>query len=127
MTRSTPSTPSTAALLAVQACFQAGLALGAPWGRAAYGGQRPGSLPPRLRVVSGVAAGAYAAAAAGLASGRTPLRRRQRVLRVVRGYAAVGVVANAASRSPLERALWTPWCAAVVVGAHRAVRAGAEA
>lgn len=117
----------TAALLALQSGFQAGLAAGAPWGRAAYGGRQAGPVPPRLRLASGVAAGAYAAAAASLLAGRTPARRRQRLLRVARGYAAVGVVANAASRSPLERALWTPWCVAVAVGAHRALRHDAGA
>ena len=42
--------------LALVAAFQAALALGAPLGRAAWGGQNPGVLPPRLRVASGVAA-----------------------------------------------------------------------
>lgn len=118
---------ATAGLLVLQAGFQAGLAGGAPWGRAAYGGQRPGPVPPRLRLLSGVAAGAYAAAAASLLRGSTPARRRQRVLQVVRGYAALGAVANAASRSPLERAVWTPWCVAAAASAHRALQDGAGA
>ncbi|GAA4682618.1 hypothetical protein [Nocardioides nanhaiensis] len=122
-------TRPTGALLALQAGFQAGLAAGAPWGSAAYGGRRPGPVPPRLRLVSGVAAGAYAAAAVSLLDASAPARRRRRrrVLRVVRGYAAVGVVANAASRSPLERALWTPWCVATAASAHRALQGDAGA
>lgn len=43
-------------LLAVAAGFQAALALGAPWGRYAYGGRaaaKDGRLPVRLRVASG--------------------------------------------------------------------------
>src|SRR5918996_2324546 len=36
--------------------FQVGLALGAPWGRAAWGGSHEGRLPGNLRVASGFAA-----------------------------------------------------------------------
>ena len=43
-------------LLGVIAIFQLGLALGAPWGKAAWGGQNPGVLPTGLRVASGLAA-----------------------------------------------------------------------
>lgn len=43
-------------LLVAVAAFQLGLALGAPWGAAAWGGQNPGVLPQRLRIASGVAA-----------------------------------------------------------------------
>jgi len=42
-------------LLAAIAVFQLGLALGAPWGVAAWGGQSPGVLPTRLRIGSAVA------------------------------------------------------------------------
>jgi hypothetical protein len=43
------------ALLGVLAVFQLALALGAPWGRAAWGGGHEGVLPRRLRIASGVA------------------------------------------------------------------------
>ena len=43
--------------LAVVAAFQVALAAGAPWGRAAWGGQHQGRLPARLRIASAVAAG----------------------------------------------------------------------
>ena len=36
--------------------FQVGLALGAPWGRAAWGGSREGLLPRNLRIAGGFAA-----------------------------------------------------------------------
>ena len=42
-------------LLVAVAAFQLGLALGAPWGAAAWGGQNPGVLPQPLRIASGVA------------------------------------------------------------------------
>ena len=41
-------------LLVAVAVFQLGLALGAPWGAAAWGGQNPGVLPQPLRIASGV-------------------------------------------------------------------------
>lgn len=44
------------ALLAVIAAFQLGLAFGAPWGAAAWGGKHPGTLPRKLRIASGIAA-----------------------------------------------------------------------
>lgn len=43
-------------LLGTMAVFQAALALGAPFGTAAWGGKHPGVLPPGLRVASAVAA-----------------------------------------------------------------------
>lgn len=43
-------------LLVAVAAFQLGLAFGAPWGAAAWGGQNPGVLPQPLRIASGVAA-----------------------------------------------------------------------
>ena len=41
-----------ATLMAVLIVFQAALALGAPWGRATWGGQHPGTLPRHLRMAS---------------------------------------------------------------------------
>ncbi len=43
-------------LLSIIAAFQLALALGAPWGEAAWGGQNPGVLPRGLRIASGIAA-----------------------------------------------------------------------
>lgn len=45
------------------AAFQAALALGAPLGRASWGGVYEGQLPRGLRIVSGVAVGVHALAA----------------------------------------------------------------
>ena len=41
-------------LLGAIVIFQIGLALGAPWGAAAWGGRNPGVLPTRLRIASAV-------------------------------------------------------------------------
>lgn len=101
-------------LLAVLAAFQLALALGAPLGAAAWGGQHAGVLPSRLRVASGVAAvlvypavivitvassGLIATDGIPLAGGTT--------MWVLSGLFAVSTVANAASRSRVER-IWAP-------------------
>lgn len=106
--------------LAGLSVFQAALAAGAPWGRAAYGGTHDGTLPGHLRAVSGVAAVAYGAGAAlGLRGSGTPQARR-RAYTALSAFMAVGVVLNAASRSPVERAIWTPVTAVAAVTSWRA-------
>ena len=96
------------ALLAGVALFQLGLAAGAPWGAAAWGGARPGRLPAGLRAASGASAvliGGIAATAA--VPELVPSGTRARVLRGAAIYLALGVPLNAVSRSPVER-VWAP-------------------
>lgn len=100
-------------LLGVVALFQIALAGGAPFGRASWGGQQPGALPPRLRVMSGVAGAvvypaiiATVLAAAGVA-GNWLGSAAQPVMWVLTAIFGVGTVMNAISRSRLER-LWAP-------------------
>lgn len=104
-----------AALLAALAAFQLALALGAPWGRAAYGGltDQPGA---ELRVSSAIATLIWAGAAlvvlkrAGF-SGWTPLPRRALAAAVwiLAGLTTLAVIPNAISPSTLERSIWVPW------------------
>lgn len=90
------------------ALFQVGLAAGAPWGAAAWGGRRPGRLPAGLRAASAGSAVVLGSVAALAASpGLTDPVLRTRVLRGGAAYLTVGVLANAASRSPAER-WWAP-------------------
>lgn len=108
------------------AAFQACLALGAPWGRLAWGGQHHGRLPTRLRVGSAVSISLYAVAAAFLLdrAGLVDAIPSEGAVRIVSwvlvGYFALGVLMNAISRSAAERAVMTPTalvlavCAAVV-------------
>jgi hypothetical protein len=102
-----------AVALLVLAAFQVALALGAPWGAAAWGGSNDGMLPAGLRVGSAVAASVWVVAAL------VVLRRllgpvgRRRTLLVVAVYSSLGVVLNAASPSSLERAMWAPFCLVV--------------
>jgi hypothetical protein len=108
-------------LLGVIVLFQAALALGAPWGAAAWGGQHPGVLPTRLRIASGVAAVliyptiiAVVLASAGLiGDGWLPVDGTV-LMWVLAGLLALGALANFASRSPRER-IWGPVALAVAI------------
>lgn len=102
------------------AAFQLALASGAPWGRAAYGGTRSGTLPTHLRAVSGGSAIAYATGAALVLAGSGTDRSRGRAFTAISVLMGVGSLANGASRSPLERAIWTPVTVATSVLAWRA-------
>jgi hypothetical protein len=117
-------------LLGVIAIFQAALALGAPWGEAAWGGQNPGVLPRNLRIASGIAAIVIypliillVMAGAGLIDdGWVPVDVTI-AMWLLAGLLTVGAIMNALSRSPRER-LWAPvalavaiCCAVIAIGA----------
>ena len=102
------ATALAALLLTVVAAFQAALAFGAPWGKAAYGGAHRGPLPVPYRTASTISSIAYAALAL-VTLGRGPgATTRRRVLTGSSALMAVGTVMNLASRSRLERLLWSP-------------------
>jgi hypothetical protein len=95
--------------------FQLALALGVPWGRAAYGGRNPGRLPASLRISSVVAAVVWTAVAlvvarAGGISVWAPLPDAWLPVAVwvVAGLLALSVALNAITRSRIERAVWLP-------------------
>ena len=99
--------------LAIIAAFQLALALGVPWGRAAYGGTSA-TLQPELRVASGVATVVWLLAAAvvlgragywGSARWSVSFPRATWVVAVL---LALGAVVNFASSSPWERFGWGP-------------------
>ena len=96
------------------AAFQAALALGAPLGRASWGGVHEGKLPRNLRIVSGVAVGFHVLAAL-ILLGRggfrvVPLPEvvLQWGTRALVGLTFVGAVPNFASSSRWERYGWGP-------------------
>ena len=95
------------------AALEAALALGAPWGRAAWGGGSD-RLPTRLRVASGVAAIVWVFAAlvvlerVGFDVPLVSSDLAEVAIWVVAGVLVLGTVVNLASRSRLERAIWAP-------------------
>jgi len=117
------------AVLAGVALFQVGLAIGRPWGRAAWGGQHGRILPTRLRIASAIVAAAVhplliacIASSAELAPGWAMPGAGTAMMWALTGFFLLGVVMNAVSRSPIER-WWAPiallvagCCALVALG-----------
>jgi hypothetical protein len=101
------------AVLVLLVLFQLALAFGAPWGRFAWGGQYPGTLPAGYRIASVFSVLVYGFIAV-LALDRAgvlevfPEGFSRIGIWVVFGYLALGVVMNAISRSKPERYLMTP-------------------
>ena len=99
--------------LAIIAAFQLALAIGMPWGRAAYGGTSA-TLAPELRVASGVATVVWLLAAS-VVLGRAGYWGSARwsgsfhpATWVVAVLLALGAAVNFASSSPWERFGWGP-------------------
>ncbi len=110
---------ATAVALATFGAFQVALAAGAPWGRAAYGGSHHGTLPQHLRAVSSVAGVGYGAGAVLILRGTGSPRQRARAFTALSVFMGVGALANGASRSAVERTVWTPVTVATSVVAWR--------
>lgn len=113
-----PAARASAALFGGLAVFQVGLAAGLPWGVAAWGGAHPGHLPTGFRLASAASAVVWAAIAVELAAprltrpehqGHQGHRGRRRLLTVLTAVMVLAAVMNAASPSPVERAIWTPF------------------
>ena len=108
-----------ATLMGGLAMFEAALAAGVPWGEAAFGGSQA-VLDPPLRVAAAVSTVVWSAAALIVLrrAGHpvwAPLPRRALPVAVwiIAGYTATGVVLNAMSPSPIERAIWVPGALAI--------------
>jgi hypothetical protein len=115
---------SAAALAAIGfvlvAGFQAALALGVPWGRAAWGGAHE-RLPDRLRIASTFAAVLWLVAAlvvlarAGFDWSPIPFGVATWGAWVLFGLLVVGTFMNLASRSRVERLIQTPVAAVLAI------------
>jgi cell shape-determining protein MreD len=108
-----------AVLIAALTVFQIALALGAPAGAASWGGANPGVLPPRLRVSSAVAGVlVYPPIAVLVLESGGVIDLGWDVspgwLWVLAGLFMLGTLANAASRSKVER-VWAPVSLAVAI------------
>lgn len=102
-----------AALILCIVLFQSALAAGLPWGKLAWGGTHPGTLPRHLRLASALsvavllAMGLVVLVRAGVLLPSWKARARP-LMWIVIGYAALGVVANTITRSARERIVWLP-------------------
>jgi hypothetical protein len=94
--------------------------LGAPWGRAAWGGSHQ-RLPKRLRIASGFAVIVWLVAAlvilsrAGFDWSPVPFRVARWGTWVLFGLLLLGALMNLASRSRLERLIQTPIAAVLSI------------
>lgn len=100
--------------------FQIGLALGAPWGAYAMGGVNPGRFPPTLRVAAAVQALVIALLAVVVLSDADlvlPAVANEFgwLIWLAVGFSAVSVVLNAITRSSVERRLWLPVTAVMLL------------
>lgn len=107
-------------LVTVVAVFQLALALGAPLGKAAWGGRNKAVLPTSLRIGSGFAAivvypfiALYVLVSADLNDSEWPPSGAMGMW-VLTGFFTLGTVANLASRSKIER-IWAPISLAIAV------------
>ncbi|MGF1663313.1 MAG: hypothetical protein ACFCVG_12760 [Kineosporiaceae bacterium] len=116
MTRRPSRVAVAAAVLQIGiAAFQVALALGAPWGRASYGGVHAGVLPTEFRVASAISVPVHLAFAAVALGALVPGRGRRPALWGLTGFAALACLVNAATPSPVERAIWAPVTATLTV------------
>jgi hypothetical protein len=101
-------------LLAVVAVFQIALALGAPLGKAAWGGQHDAGLPRSLRIASAVAGAVIypliillVMVSSDLVTAGWLPGTGQTVMWALAGLFTIGALGNFASRSKIER-IWGP-------------------
>ena len=96
------------------ALFQLALALGAPMGEYAFGGQNPGKLPAAYRAASAVSIFVYLGIAGhqlaqlGVLEKFLPTDLNAVANWAVFGLNALSLIMNSISRSAKERKLWAP-------------------
>ncbi len=107
--------------LLVLIAFQAALAAGAPWGRAAWGGKHHGVLPRNLRIGSAMAVVVWALVAlvildrAGMPIIDLPDQISYWGTWLLVPLLVLGAIMNAASSSPYERYGWGPLAAVMAL------------
>ena len=108
------SARAAAALMLGVSLFELALLAGVPWGHAAFGGAEAVLSPP-LRIAAAVSVVVWAAAALIVlrrAGHRVwaplPTKALHVAVWVLAGYTALGILVNAISPSPIERAIWVP-------------------
>lgn len=112
------------------AAFQVAAAAGAPVGRFAWGGAHAGVLPASLRTGSAVSAAILITIAVLLVRDPFGDIGRRRLLIGVLAFSCLSAIANLASPSWRERAVWAPFALmqiVLMVIALRGERGGSEA
>lgn len=100
-------------LTGIVVIFQLALAAGAPWGHLAMGGKYPGKFPARMRFLS-ILNAAILLALGGVVGARAGLYLQELrdlstwAIWVVVVFGSLSMVANLATSSKSERALWGP-------------------
>lgn len=88
--------------------FQLALVAGAPWGAVTQGGRVAGTLPAGARAVALLSAAVLAGFIMIVRARAAPATRFPRAIWGVVIYCVLGMVANAATPSDAERAIWLP-------------------
>lgn len=101
-----------AALTLVSVLFQAGLAIGLPWGAASMGGKYPGVYPPKMRIVAVVNMIILVFLALIVLSRADVILPGMRgfadaAIWVVVGFYLIGIILNSITPSKIER-IWVP-------------------
>lgn len=112
-------------LSGVVVAFQLALVAGAPWGALTQGGRVAGALPVGARMFALCSAALLVLFILLVRARAAPRARYRRATWGVVAYCALGIIANAASPSPAERALWLPVVTAMFLASlHVARRRG---
>jgi hypothetical protein len=110
------------ALTGIVIAFQLALVAGAPWGSLTQGGRVDGPLPLGARAFALASAVLLAVFIHIVRARAAPRPRFPRAVWGVVAYCAVGIVANAITPSPAERALWLPVVSLMFVASFQVAR-----
>ncbi len=102
--------------------FQLALVAGAPWGGLTQGGRVSGALPIGARAFALFSAALLVLFILLVRARAAPTPRFRRATWGVVTYCAVGILANAATPSPAERALWLPVVTAMFLSSLHVAR-----
>ena len=103
------------AMISILIAFQVAIALGAPLGKYAYGGQNIGRLPNKLRITSVIsvlillAMQGHVLAQVGIFTPLLPADQGKIANYAIVAFFAIGTLVNLVSRSKAERNIWTPF------------------
>ena len=103
------------AMISILIAFQVAIALGAPLGKYAYGGQNIGRLPNKLRITSVIsvlvllAIQGHLITQVGIFPELLSADQGKIANYAILAFFAIGTLVNLVSRSKAERNIWTPF------------------